>query len=84
MAIIWANATALPLIARHLFGGLFQFGFHYQIAGFDIYMGEVLLAIAALAIAALFCLRGKIAATVQIVMALLLGGGIVAGIAFPS
>ena len=39
VAIIWANATALPLIARHLFGGLFQFGFHYQIAGFDIYMG---------------------------------------------
>ena len=29
VAIIWANATALPLIARHLFGGLFQFGFHY-------------------------------------------------------
>jgi len=80
VAIIWANATALPLIARHLFGGMFQFGFHYQIAGFEIYMGEVLLAIAALAISAMFCLRGKIAATVQIVMALLLGGGIVAGI----
>ena len=28
VAIIWANATALPLIARNLFGGLFQFGFH--------------------------------------------------------
>ncbi len=77
VAIIWANATALPLIARHLFGGLFQFGFHYQIAGFDIYMGEVLLAVTALVIAAAFCLRGRIAALVQIVMALLLGGGIV-------
>ena len=82
VAIIWANATALPLIARHLFGGLFQFGFHYTIAGYDIYMGEVLLAIAALAFAAVCCLRNRVAATVQIVMALLLGGGIVVVIAF--
>ena len=80
VAIIWANATALPLIARNLFGALFQFGFHYRIAGFDIYMGEVLLAIAALGIAALFCLRGRVAGTVQIIMALLLGGGIVVSI----
>ena len=80
VAIIWANATALPLIARHLFGGLFQFGFHYRIAGFDIYMGEVLLAVAALVIAAMFCIRGRIASLVQIAMALLLGGGIVVAI----
>lgn len=80
VAIIWANATALPLIARHLFGDLFQFGFHYQIAGYDIYIGEVLLAVASLAIAALFCLRGRIAAAVQIVMALLLAGGVAAGL----
>ena len=81
VAIIWANATALPLIARYLFGGLFQFGFHYQIAGFDIYMGEVLLAVAALVFAGLICLRGRIAAVVQVVMALLLGGGIVIAMA---
>ncbi|MBQ9009134.1 MAG: APC family permease [Clostridia bacterium] len=31
MAIIWANATALPLIGRTLFGNLFQFGFHCQL-----------------------------------------------------
>ena len=80
VAIIWANATALPLIARHLFGGLFQFGFHYQIAGFDIYMGEVLLAEVSLVIAALLCLRGRVAAKAQTVMALLLGAGIVVGI----
>ena len=66
VAIIWANATALPLIARNLFGSLFQVGFHYQIAGFDIYMGEVLLAIAALGVSALFCLRGRVAGSVQI------------------
>ena len=79
VAIIWANATALPLIARHLFGGLFQFGFHYQIAGFDIYAGEVLLAEASLLFAGLICLRGPVAAKVQVVMALILGGGIIVG-----
>ena len=29
IAIIWANATALPLIARALLGSTFQFGFKY-------------------------------------------------------
>ena len=48
VAIIWANATALPLIGRNLLGSFFQVGFHYQIAGFDVYLGEVLLAVAAL------------------------------------
>ena len=80
VAIIWANATALPLIARNLFGGLFQFGFHYQIAGYDIYMGEALLAVAALAFAAAVCLQGRVAARVQILMALLLFGGILLGL----
>ena len=79
VAIIWANATALPLIGRHLFGGLFQFGFHYRIAGFDIYMGEVLLAITSLVAAALICMRGRAAAKVQVAMALVLGAGIVVG-----
>ena len=76
IAIIWANATALPLIARNLFGGLFQFGWHYRIAGYDIYMGEVLLSIAALALTAVACLRGPRSSRVQIAMALLLLGGV--------
>jgi len=77
IAIIWANASALPLIARTLFGGLFQFGFHYEIAGFHIYMGEILLAIASMGIGAWICLNRKQSQRVQIVMALALIGGIV-------
>ena len=76
VAIIWANATALPLIARKLFGSLFQFGLNYEIAGFHVYLGEVLLAIAALAVTAGVCLRNKVAERVQILMAMLLLGGI--------
>ncbi len=77
IAIIWANATALPLIARTLLGGTFQFGFEYEIAGYQIYMGEILLAVASLMIAALFCLRRSLAVRVQIVAAVLLLGGVI-------
>ena len=69
VAIIWANATALPLIVRNVFGGVFQLGFHYEVAGFEIYIGEVLLAIGALAIGAAVCMRNKVAMHVQIAMA---------------
>ena len=84
IAIIWANATALPLIARHLFGSLFQFGWHYEIAGYQIYMGEALLSIAALALTGLICLRGRLAARVQIAMALVLLVGIAVCMAFAA
>ena len=77
IAIIWANATALPLIARALLGNTFQFGFHYQIAGFDVYLGELLLVVASLAAGALVCLNKKLSAKTQIIMALLLFSGVV-------
>ena len=77
IAIIWANATALPLIARTLLGSTFQFGFHYEIAGFHVYMGEILLVLAALVLGAIVCLSRKLAARTQIVMAILLFVGVV-------
>lgn len=40
LAVVFMNATALFVVARTLFGKLFQFGFHYRIAGYDIYFGE--------------------------------------------
>ncbi len=79
IAIIWANASALPLIARNLLGDLFQFGFHYEIAGYSVYLGELILALCALCIAALLCLRGRVSVAVQTVMALVLCLGVVFG-----
>ena len=78
IAIIWANATALPLIARTLLGTTFQFGFDYEIAGFHTYAGEIALSVSALLIAALLTLRRKLAERTQIVMAVVLFGGVVA------
>ena len=78
IAIIWANATALALIGRNLLGGMFQFGFHYQLLGYDVYFGEVLLSMAAILIFGFVCIRGKrLAAWVQTALAIVLFAGIV-------
>ena len=76
VAIMWANATALPLLFRKIFGSTFQFGFHYTLAGFDIWFGEVMLAIASILIAALICFRNHMAKWIQTVMAVVLLGGV--------
>ena len=76
IAIIWANATALPLIARTLLGSLFQFGFDYEIAGFHVYLGEILIAVGSLFLAALICLRRRVAEIMQIITAVLLLVGV--------
>ena len=77
IAIIWANATALPIIARTLLGSTFRFGFHYTIAGFDVYFGEILLAVGALLLGAFACMRRKLASGTQAVMAIVLFAGVV-------
>ena len=76
VAIIWANATALPLIGRKLLGSMFQWGLNYELAGFHIYLGEVLLALSAILIAGVVCMRGRIAVRIQVVMALIMCVGI--------
>ena len=44
VAIVWANATALAIVAHYTLGDVFQFGFHYHVAGFDVWMGDIILA----------------------------------------
>ena len=77
MAIIWANAAALPMMARFFAPGVFKFGFHYQIACYDVYFGELLLSFCALTLAAALCVFGRRAAVfVQSILAALLMAGI--------
>lgn len=78
IAIIWANATALTLIARNLLGSMFQFGFHYTVLGYDVYLGEALLSMAAILIFGLICIYGKkLAVYIQTLLAILLFGGVI-------
>lgn len=78
MAIVWANATAIPLICKNLFRGALQIGPHYNVAGFDVYLTEAALSVAILLISSLICLSGgRIASIVQTILAFMLIGGVI-------
>lgn len=67
------NSTALGLIVDGIFGDILKFGFHYSIAGFEIYFGEMLFATLILTLFGLFCIKGvKVAGIVQTVLAITL------------
>lgn len=80
IAIIWANTTALPLVFRNLIGDFFQFGFHYEIANYEIFFGEAILSLALLYFFGFVCIiGGKFTSTVQIIAAIILFLGIFIG-----
>ena len=69
------NSTALGLMTRKLIPGIFQFGHLYTVAEYEIYVGELLLALGAMAVIAYISVRGvKKAGWVQTVMAFSLAG----------
>lgn len=85
-SLVPLNATALGLIGRNLFPGVLQRGYLYSIAGFDVYMGEILVALVFIIGVAAVNLKGaKSAGWTQtaitaglLVSVLLVGGGVVA------
>lgn len=69
------NSTAIGLIVDGLDGtaDILKFGFHYQIAGFDVWMGEMILAMSILILFGLLNIWGvKKAGFIQTVLASLL------------
>lgn len=77
LCIVPLNATALALIGRNLMDNIFQVGFHYNVAGYDIYLGEVLLAIVALVLFAFLSIRGvKFTGVFQTILVFALVGGV--------
>ena len=57
-SLVPLNATALGLIGRNLFPGILQKGFLYSIAGFDVYTGEIAVALFFIVAVAIINLRG--------------------------
>ncbi len=53
MSILWANSTAFVLIGRYLAAPYIQWGFHYTVAGYDVYLSEILITMAILLLFAL-------------------------------
>ena len=67
------NSTALSLIMDGLFGPILKFGFHYTVAGFDVYAGEMIFIACVIVLFAWFNVRGvKVAGTIQTILAVTL------------
>ena len=77
LSVIPLNATALNLIMRAVFGDAFQFGLHYTVSGYDVYFGEMLLAIGSLFMFMLLTSGGvHITGKLQTFLVMVLLGGI--------
>ena len=77
LSVIPLNATALNLILRAIFGDLFRFGFHYSVAGYEVYFGEMLIALSALIIFAFIDSFGvQFTGRLQTLFVMILLGGI--------
>lgn len=77
LALVPLNASGLALIVRTLFGDALQFGFSYRLAGYDVYLGEILLAVVAIVLFGILCIRGvKFAGVFQTVITIMLAGGV--------
>ena len=77
LAILWANATSLPLFARYFLGDVFKAGRLYVIFGYEVYLGEALLSAAFILVTAFLCAWWKDAAVrLMIGMVLLFAAGI--------
>ncbi len=80
VAILWANVTSFSLFARYIFGNAFQFGFHYSIGEYDIWLGEILLSTAFICLFGGICLLNKkITTNIQFGLAFIFIGLIIFG-----
>ena len=73
------NSTAIGLIVDGLDGSLdiLKWGFHYQIAGFDVWAGEMFLAMGILILFGILNILGvEKAGVIQTILAALLGGSV--------
>ncbi len=77
LSVVALNATALPIIARFIAPDLFTVGLLYNFAGWDIYIGEVLLSITAIFLFGYLNLKGSdVVGKIQFVMVALLFGAV--------
>lgn len=85
-SLVPLNATALGLIGRYLFPGVLQKGYLYNIAGYDVYFGEIAVALGVLLGIAWINLKGaKSAGWIQTAVTLGLTGSVIlvaAGVLF--
>ena len=78
ISLLWANATAVTLMGRNLFGDVLQFGFHYEFANYDVFGGEVAVTLFLLWLfGVLFARAISLAKIIQCIAATVLFGGLI-------
>lgn len=76
-SIVWADAEMLTVIVRYLVGGNpLHFGFRYEVAGFKVCLGDILIVTLAMCGVIAFTSRRRTAAMVQKALAVVLAAGI--------
>lgn len=69
LAIVPLNATALALISQNLFNNILQVGINYTVAGYQIYLGELLVALASIILFGIFNIKGvKFSSVIQTII----------------
>lgn len=58
LSIVPLNATAFPLVVKKIFKDLLEFGYLYNVAGYEVYLGEVLLSSLVIIIFAYINIKG--------------------------
>ena len=56
-AMLWANATSLPLFARIFWGDVFRVGRLFDVFGYEVFAGEAALSCGAVALTCVLCAR---------------------------
>ncbi len=77
IAMFWANATSLPLFARFFIGETFKTGYLFTLFGYEVYLGEALLTLAAIAAVTWLSVRSsRLTAHMMVGLSLLFTAGI--------
>ena len=78
LSVLWANATSIPLFSRYFIGPVLQFGRLYSVFGYDIWLGEMLITMAAILLIMFLCIRAR---RVSVILMTVLAAVFVIGIA---
>jgi len=78
ICIVALNASALALLGKFLFPSIVKVGFLYTIAGWDVYLGEVLISTIAIIVFAILNIRGaSFSGRTQFIFTMILLSGII-------
>lgn len=77
LCVIAANGTAMALLSRALLPGVFDVGYMYTVAGWDVYAGELAMMSAVFLFFGYMNFRGMdMASSLQLILAFALAGGV--------